>query len=535
MLSYCSDGDLFSQITEKSTYLGNDALIKDVFLQIVEAVEYCHRLGIYHRDLKPENILCDQGGRRVVLADFGLATAEKTSGDFGCGSTFYMSPGMLFSILTGSCNLLIYHFILTECQGGLFQRLGSYSTLHNDVWSLGVILVNLTCGRNPWKQACPNDETFRAYLSNPDFLRSILPVSKQCNELLKRIFALNPASRISMKDLKAEVKRMSRWTMTFEELRYATRATKEAARSWAPAWVLDDPSVPDAPPPKPPQPLPAQPKEVPQQPKVRPPRETIFDITDTSTISSVDSLQEWQAHQQQQQQFQQQIKRSHARIQGPHIPSPVSSPSVSSVCPEFPAPPQPTRARQPVAGVSNIRTGQEAIANKVALNLRSNFSLSDSDDATSDEDEEMDYGTRPTTYITPTKPFQAQLPQHTPLQQQRISPSPHSLPKPSSPHARDFAFRPPKDSPPPLTSQAPRTPRQCFTAASNSRARKQSFESNSSSSSSASSDASWTGLPPTPDTPVFARRPPASGLTAVEKPQSTSTFSIGAGKLKFSF
>lgn len=93
VLSYCSDGDLFSQITEKSIYLGKDDLIKDVFLQIVEAVEYCHRLGIYHRDLKPENILCDQGGRRVVLADFGLATAEKTSGDFGCGSTFYMSPG----------------------------------------------------------------------------------------------------------------------------------------------------------------------------------------------------------------------------------------------------------------------------------------------------------------------------------------------------------------------------------------------------------------------------------------------------------
>ena len=93
VLSYCSDGDLFSQITEKSRYLGNDALIKDVFLQIVDAVDYCHKLGIYHRDLKPENILCDALGARVVLADFGLATAEKTSGDFGCGSTFYMSPG----------------------------------------------------------------------------------------------------------------------------------------------------------------------------------------------------------------------------------------------------------------------------------------------------------------------------------------------------------------------------------------------------------------------------------------------------------
>lgn len=348
-----------------------------------------------------------------------------------------------------------------------------------------------------------------------------------------------------MKDLKAEVKRMTRWTMTLDELRYATRATKEAARSWAPAWVLDDPSIPDAPPPKPPQPLPVQPKEVVQQPKAKPQHETIFDITDSSTISSVDSLQEWQAHQQQQQQFQQQIKRSHARLQGPHIPSPVSSPSVSSACPEFPAPPQPTKARQAVAGVSSIRTGQDGIATKVALNLRSNFSMSDSDEATTDEDEEMDYDGRPTTYVTPSKPYQqSHHPQqqqqqlHPSAFQQRPSPQPHPFPiaKPSSPHARDFAFRPPKNSPPPpLTSQAPRTPRQCFTAASNNRSRKQSFESNSSSSSSASSDASWTGLPPTPDTPVFARRPPASGLTAVEKPTSTSTFSIGAGKLKFSF
>jgi serine/threonine protein kinase len=278
--------------------------------------------------------------------------------------------------------------------------------MHNDIWSLGVILVNLTCGHNPWKQACPNDETFRAYLSNPDFLRSILPVSKQCNDLLKRIFALNPASRISIKDLKAEVKKMTHWTMSLEELKYATRATKEAARAWAPSWVLDDPSHPDAAPPKPPQPLPPQPKEVPQQPKTRPPRETVFDITDSSTISSVDSLQEWQAHQQQQQQFQQQIKRSHARLQGPHIPSPVSSPSASSACPEFPAPTQPPRARHAPPGPSAIRTPQDGIAGQVAVNLRSNFSLSDSDDATSDEDEEMDYvGRGSTTYVPPTKVY----------------------------------------------------------------------------------------------------------------------------------
>ncbi|TKA49979.1 hypothetical protein B0A53_06544 [Rhodotorula sp. CCFEE 5036] len=92
VLQFCEDGDLFGMITERQRYLGDDEMIRRVFLQIVEAVDFCHQNSIYHRDLKPENILCLDDGERVVLADFGLATHERTSGDFGCGSTFYMSP-----------------------------------------------------------------------------------------------------------------------------------------------------------------------------------------------------------------------------------------------------------------------------------------------------------------------------------------------------------------------------------------------------------------------------------------------------------
>lgn len=93
ILEYCPEGDLFFNITECGQYVGKDELAKKVFLQILDAVEHCHTLGIYHRDLKPENILVSDQGQTVKLADFGLATASDRSEDYGCGSTFYMSPG----------------------------------------------------------------------------------------------------------------------------------------------------------------------------------------------------------------------------------------------------------------------------------------------------------------------------------------------------------------------------------------------------------------------------------------------------------
>ncbi|KAK3705472.1 Serine/threonine protein kinase [Vermiconidia calcicola] len=184
VLEYCAEGDLFSRITEDGDFIGRDHKAKVVFLQILDAVRHCHAEGIYHRDLKPENILVKDNGWTVKLADFGLATEERITSDFRCGSTFYMSP---------------------ECQQSNPKPFACYASEPNDIWSLGVILVNLICGRNPWKRAAMEDSTFRAFMRDRNFLQSILPISDGLNRILQRIFEVDPRHRIGLQELRQAV------------------------------------------------------------------------------------------------------------------------------------------------------------------------------------------------------------------------------------------------------------------------------------------------------------------------------------------
>lgn len=69
-LEYAEKGELFRLIIREERIKEQPA--GRIFLQIVNAVEYLHRLGIAHRDLKPENVLLDFD-YNVKLIDFGLS------------------------------------------------------------------------------------------------------------------------------------------------------------------------------------------------------------------------------------------------------------------------------------------------------------------------------------------------------------------------------------------------------------------------------------------------------------------------------
>ncbi|EKM80146.1 hypothetical protein AGABI1DRAFT_73057 [Agaricus bisporus var. burnettii JB137-S8] len=201
VMELVSGGDLFAAITEKHVFRNNDALVKKIYIQIIDALQFCHGRGIFHRDIKPENILCSEDGRQVKLADFGLSTRNGASSEYGCGSCYYMSP---------------------ECIAEGQPRL-KYSSKQTDVWSMGVILVNMISGRNPWRYATVDDSCFQAYLLDNNFLFKVLPISAEANAIIKRIFTIDPLRRITLHQLREEITRVGTFFRTHQAPAKITR------------------------------------------------------------------------------------------------------------------------------------------------------------------------------------------------------------------------------------------------------------------------------------------------------------------------
>ena len=73
-MEYASGGELFDYIVAHNRVKEPEAC--KFFQQIIDGVEYIHRLNVVHRDLKPENLLLDHN-KNIKIVDFGLSNTYK--------------------------------------------------------------------------------------------------------------------------------------------------------------------------------------------------------------------------------------------------------------------------------------------------------------------------------------------------------------------------------------------------------------------------------------------------------------------------
>ncbi|KAJ3093573.1 hypothetical protein HDU96_002165, partial [Phlyctochytrium bullatum] len=198
VLEYCPI-DLYSAITQNGGF--SLPVVKGLFPQIANAVQYCHDRGIYHRDLKPENILITSDFM-IRLADFGLATDKPWSQEMGCGSVRYMAP---------ECMGVPVPMAAPSPVPSPDRPMPGYAPAPNDVWALGVILINLVFARNPWHS--PADPFCAdAYLARREpVLVSEFNLSPEFDGVLRRCFDPNPETRATVVQLKNMVASVPRF------------------------------------------------------------------------------------------------------------------------------------------------------------------------------------------------------------------------------------------------------------------------------------------------------------------------------------
>jgi serine/threonine protein kinase/tetratricopeptide (TPR) repeat protein len=103
-----------------------------LFLAVCDAVQYAHRSLVVHRDLKPSNVLVTADGQ-VKLLDFGIAR-------------LLVQDNASEPTLTQAGQRA-----LTPEYASPEQVRGEPVTVASDVYSLGVMLYSLLCGRRPYR------------------------------------------------------------------------------------------------------------------------------------------------------------------------------------------------------------------------------------------------------------------------------------------------------------------------------------------------------------------------------------------------
>ncbi|HYQ82038.1 MAG TPA: serine/threonine-protein kinase [Anaeromyxobacteraceae bacterium] len=141
--------------------------------QVCDALVYVHSRGLVHRDLKPSNIMVDDE-RRVRLMDFGLVRSADE------GRTVTLSRRVVGT----------YRYMAPE------QARGLQVDARADLYSLGVILYELLCGRPPFVGQPPGELAREILTRRPPPVASLNPgADPRLAAVAERLLRKDPAER----------------------------------------------------------------------------------------------------------------------------------------------------------------------------------------------------------------------------------------------------------------------------------------------------------------------------------------------------
>ncbi|XP_039540022.1 CBL-interacting serine/threonine-protein kinase 21-like isoform X3 [Pimephales promelas] len=140
---------------------------RTIMAQATTAAQTCCDRGVFHGNIKLQNLLINKKTREVKLIDFrcGRFLKESAYDDF-CGTRRYCPPE--------------------------FDRLQTYHGKPATVWSLGMLLFQMVCGRLPE----PKD-----HLRIKDNTWSMIYLSNDCRDLIRRLLRENPSERIDLEEI----------------------------------------------------------------------------------------------------------------------------------------------------------------------------------------------------------------------------------------------------------------------------------------------------------------------------------------------
>ncbi|XXG55750.1 hypothetical protein AAC387_Pa03g3349 [Persea americana] len=180
VMEYASGGELFERIRCAGRFSENEA--RFFFQQLISGVSYCHSMQVCHRDLKLENTLLDGSpAPRLKICDFGYSKSSvlHSQPKSTVGTPAYIAPEVLLK---------------QEYDGKIA-----------DVWSCGVTLYVMLMGAYPFEDPeLPKDvrRTIQRILTVQYSIPDNVHISPECQHLISRIFVADPATRISIPEIR---------------------------------------------------------------------------------------------------------------------------------------------------------------------------------------------------------------------------------------------------------------------------------------------------------------------------------------------